>query len=205
MLLKEIPGVLPSLVNSFLSTSKLWERPVEQIIPQQLVALRWLAIEAGQENVDVQLEYLLNQANIAALEGLLPNDTPILAYKPRRDMTILSSELTEGLAKLPPSMARAAIFGLEMDMSLEQIMTLTFKQAQGLEMTETARKALRDQVRSMTTSLAFWQLDTRTDSHGPLFGFANEVYANFDMSWNALRLSYKGLIPAHFGIVDNKE
>lgn len=198
MLLKDIPGVLPSLANSFLANTELWSRDVSEIIPHQLVAQRWLAIDRGIEHVDTHLEFLVNQANIAAMEGLIPNDTPWLGYKTPQRSGILSSELEAGLAKLPSAMARAAVFGLEMDLPLDKVMSLTYMQAANMELTETARTALRAQVRSIASDLAFWQPNGGSEVHGPLFGFANEVYANFDMSWNALRLSYKGMIPAHF-------
>lgn len=204
MLLKDIPGVLPSLADTAIARSKLWERDVSEIIPHQLVALRWLAIERGDEDVDTYFDHLANCLNIAAVTGQIPDDLAILQYSKPKFGGLLSSELAAGVSKLNPAMARAAIFGLEMDLPLDRIMTLSFKQANAMELTPLASAALSAQVRSISSNLAFWKKEDGQDVHTPIFGFANEVYESFGMSWNALRTGYQKLIPDHFENVDNQ-
>lgn len=200
MLLKDIPGMLPTLANSPLARSALWERDVAELIPEQFVAQAWLGKDAGEPNMDDHIFHAVTQIHLASLIGKVPEDLPILKCKLRKPQALLSTELTEGLEKMPPAMARAAIFGLEMDMPLDALMVLSYMQAKHMDLTETARAALHNQTRSIGSPLAFWQVNSadRDNGHGPLRGFANEIYMNFGMSWNALRLAYKRLVPAHF-------
>lgn len=199
MLLKEVPGVLPSLENSAIARSGLWEREVTEIIPHQLQALRWLAIDSGEEDVDLYFDFLMNALRGAASRGLIPEDARILKYTRPRQLGILESELIEGLKNMPPAMARAAVFGLEMDIPLERLTTMTFKQANSMELTPLASKVVSSLIPTLGNNLAFW-----TKEHGYLSGMANEIYANFNMTWNALRMNYKAVIPDNFdGLVDN--
>lgn len=211
MLLKEIPGVLPSLENTAISRSKLWERDVSEIIPHQLAALRWLAndraeSEGGEEGVsiDLYLDYLMAQLHEAKNMEIIPEDLPILRYSRPRVRGVLTSDLIVGLKAMSKPMARATIFGLEMDLPLDRIMTLSYKQANGMEnLTPAASRALNEQVRSIRSQLAFWE-ETAGGFPGPIFGMANEIYTCFNMTWNTLRIEYKRRIPDIFDSVDNK-
>lgn len=199
MLLKDIPGMLPTLANSPLAKTKLWERDVAELIPEQFVAQQWLGKEAGQEDMDEHIFHAVTQIHMASLIGLVPQELPILKMKLRKQLPMLSTELTDGLSKLHPAMARAAIFGLETDMSLDNLAMLSYMQAKHMDMSDIAHTALHNQPRSISSKLAFWMAHSENpEIHGPLRGFANEIYMNFGMSWNALRLAYKRLVPAHF-------
>lgn len=196
MLLKEIPGLAPSLEGTAIANSAYWNRDVAAIIPHQIVALRWLHKD-DPDDIDLYLDFMMNHLHLAAKAELIPADLAILKYKRPRQVGILSSELVEGLSKMTPGMARATIFGLEMDLPLERIMTLSFKHANSMSLTQMASRVLGSQVRSINDNRAF-------SDDGIPFGLANEVYANFNMTWNNLRLSYKSIIHDHFeGVVEN--
>lgn len=99
-----------------------------------------------------------------------------------------AGQLRLGLERMPRPCPAAVLFGLEMKMSAEQIVTLTWQAARKLKgVTSYATHILKSQPVHIASSYVFWQ-----DVDGkpyPLFGFDGIVFDAFTLTWGEQRMN----------------
>ena len=92
--------------------------------------------------------------------------------------------LYKGFDQLGMASKDAILFAFEMDMSPEQVVTLTWKKVQQHQLTPFAVELLTRQPRHITSGYVFWR--PRNNKPEPLFGLELEVFEAFDMIWSEL-------------------
>lgn len=198
-LLKNVPGLLPSLESSPITMTTMWEKDVSSLVPQQLFAFRNLQSfnpNIAIEIIDTQLEFLVHHVRLAEQSGII-DCSPISNYKSPRNRAIRSTRFVKGLSMINQCERLAIIYGLEMDLSIDRLINLTLsKLEQAPIKSPLALQALRAQPISMLTSLVFWRADDK--QHLPHTYLNVVVNAAFDMGWNDLRKAYQMMIPDHY-------
>lgn len=105
-------------------------------------------------------------------------------------------QLRNGLEQLSRPRRAAILFGLDSDIDLYKIVTLTWADAKKPElrwkMNSFAKSILSDQPRHISSPYVFWSF--KEASPMPLFGLEQDVFDAFGMTWQELRLAYKNMI-----------
>lgn len=197
MLLKEIPGLLPTLAGSVILQSKLWEKEVSKIHPTQLVAVRTKElIDNPTSNIDQEIAFLVKHIQFAELDDLCTS--PLTNYFRPSDDRITTTEFVANLKKLEPAYRMALIFGLEMQLSAIRTGMLTVKQAHNLSnQTELARSVLHSCLLSTKTIHMFWRV-TSDSEHVGLDDLNEVIYAAYGCSWMELSSRYKNMVADHY-------
>lgn len=197
MLLKDIPGLLPTLNDSVIVSSKLWTKDVSTIHPSQLVAVRTKAlINDPTSNIDQEITFLVKHVQFAELDDLCTS--PLSDYYRPSDRAITTTEFVAGLQRLKPAYRFATIFGLEMGLSAIRTANLSARQAHNLDgVTELAQSVLRSSILSTKTIYMFWT----SDEHGEHVGLDDlneEIYSAFGKTWMELSSKYKYMVADHY-------
>lgn len=197
MLLKDIPGLLPTLNNSAIVHSKLWEKSVEHIHPSQLVAFRKKTLlDNDKSNIDQEITFLIKHIQFAELDNLC--FSPLSEYYRLRPTAITTTEFVSGLRKLQPEYRLALIFGLEMKLSVIRTSMLTVQQAHSLSnQTELTMSVLRSSLLSTKTIYMFWHSEESSE-HVGLDDLSEVVYGAFGCSWMELSSQYENMIADHY-------
>lgn len=197
MLLKEIPGLLPTLAGSALAKSKLWNQDVSLIHPSQLVAVRMKTLmNDPHSKIDQEINFLVQHILFAHLDNLC--DSPLINYYRPSDDKITTTEFISGLKKIPPEYRLALLFGMEMGLSVIRIRNLTVKQAFNLsDKTEIANSVLRSALLSCKTIHMFWRVDENGD-HVSLDDIGEVIYGAYGCSWLELKAKYKFMVADHY-------
>jgi hypothetical protein len=188
--LKDIAGLAPALGASPITSSPLWNKPVDQIIPAQLSAFRArLAMQGRKAQADATIDFVVKKVGAALGRG----SVPMLDYKEPVEDIIASCELAAGFELMPRPMPAAILFGLETGMPVDQVVTLTRQKARTLRgLSQTAATALRVQPISLTSKYAFWR--NVDDKAMPLFGLEQEVFDTFGRTWGELVVAYRRIV-----------
>ena len=197
MLLKDIPGLLPTLINSVVTESKLWNKEVEFIHPSQLTALRTKTlIDNPLSNIDQEITFIIKHIQFAELDDLCKS--PLSDYYRPEDRAITTTEFINGLKQLPQAYRLATIFGLEMGLSAIRTSNLTVKQAHGLDgLTELASSVLHSTLLSTKTIYQFWH-SNESNEHVGLDDLNSYILVAFGMSWMQLAKKYKYMVADHY-------
>lgn len=197
MLLKEIPGLLPTLNQSVITQSKLWNKDVTNIHPAQLLSLRTKTlIENPHSNIDQEITFLIKHIQFAELDDLCTS--PLTDYYRPSSKAITTTEFVSCLKKLEPPYRLALIFGLEMGLSAIRTSMLTVQQAYNLaDQTELAQAVIRSCLLSTKTIYIFWR-STSDNSHIALDDLNEVVYGAFDCSWMELSTRYRKMVADHY-------
>lgn len=190
--LKDIKGVRPTLSRSFLSRSAIWNSPVDRIIPAQLFAIRAkMALKDKASEADEAIDYLVRQVKRAVGVGEIPY-VPLMRYVRPDDSAFTLSELRSGLEKLKRPKPAAVLFGLEMDLPAEAVVSLTWDNARMLtrsgKLTWLAESILKNQPINIASNYVFWRYHENTPL--PLFELEQEVFDVFNMVWAELSSYY---------------
>lgn len=190
--LKDIPGVAPVLGGTELATSPLWNQPIDRIHPSQLMAFRARMSALGKRaQADAALDYAVRQvAQAIDTDDIL--NVGMLDYIEPNDSVITTDELVRGFEQMQRPMPAAILFGLEMQMRPDEVVTLTWQKAKKLKLTAQARHVLKSQPTHIATKYVFWQ--QRGDSVLPLFGMDQEVFDVFGKVWGELQHAYNRMI-----------
>lgn len=181
--LKDIPGVAPVLGGTQLAQSPLWNQPVDRIHPSQLMAFRTKLAMSGQKSqADAAIDYALRQVaqqvgNVSMLDYFEPNES-----------FITTDALVRGFEQMQRPMPAAILFGLEMQMLPDEVVTLTWDKAKKLKLTSYARHILKSQPIHIVAKYVFWQ--QRDEKVMPLFGMEQEVFDAFGKVWGELQHAY---------------
>jgi hypothetical protein len=193
--LKDVGELSSLLGHSALSHSPIWNMPLERAHPMQLHAfLTRLNLDGrGEEGLSI-VQTVLAQMQSAVARGEL-TDVPLLRFAiPQERMTL--GDLRVGLEKLSRPRPAATLFGLEMHLEIDSVITLKWERANELRksgtLTPMASDVLRLTPRHLGTPYVFWQeLD---DLVAPLFGLQLELAEIFNMEWPELRRAYRTII-----------
>lgn len=193
--LKDVGEITALLSNTPLSASPLWDKPLDELHPAQLHAfLTRLTLDGHGEEARRIAEIVMAQIHaVSALTAV--KSLPILSFAiPQARMTL--GELREGLQTLTRPRPAAVLFGLETDLEIDRLITLTWDRANELRKSGTLSKMAHDVLRltprHLTTPYVFWQ--NFHDGVAPLFGLSLELAELFDMEWPELRKAYGTII-----------
>jgi hypothetical protein len=193
--LKDIGELSSLLGNTPLASSPMWETPLDRIHPVQLHAfLTRLKLDAQDEEGKSIIETVLMQVRQAHARGEIA-DVPLLRFAiPQERMTL--GELRVGLEALTQPRPAAVLFGLELDMPIDDLITLKWERALNFRrdgrLTPLANEILKAAPRHIRTHYVFWQeID---DKVAPLFGLSLELADVFDLEWPELREAYRTII-----------
>lgn len=197
MLLKEIPGLLPTLAGSAITKSKLWDKEVSEIHPVQLVAVRKKTLmNDPNSNIDQEISFLIQHVLYAKLDDLC--DSPLLDYFQDHTEALTTTEFVSGLKRMPPIYRMALLFGMEMELSAIRVANLTVQQAHRLSnLTELAQGVLRSSVLSTKTIHMFWRVSSDSE-HVALDDLNEVVYGAYGRSWTSIGTQYKRMVADHY-------
>jgi hypothetical protein len=189
--LKEIGDLSLLLGNSPIAQSSLWNQPVDTIHPAQFVAFQTrMSFDDHGAEAKVILETVMAELTLAHTRGDIPR-VPALSFSiPLERMTL--GDLRKGLEQLERPRPAAVLFGLEADLEIDQVITLTWEKAKVLRegpLSNIARELLRLAPRRLGTPYVFWQ--ELNGAPAPVFGLSLELAAIFDVEWPELRRAYK--------------
>lgn len=185
--LKDIPGVAPVLGGTQLAQSPLWNQPVDRIHPAQLTAFRAkMALSGLKPQADAAIDYALRQVAHAV------GSVSMLDYFEPNESFITTDELVRGFEQMQRPMPAAILFGLEMNLRPEEIVTLTWHKTKKLKLTSYARHILKSQPAHIATKYVFWQ--QREDKVMPLFAMEQEVFDAFGKVWGELQHAYNRMV-----------
>ena len=191
--LKDIDGIKPVLGNTAIAKSPLWNKPVDKIIPAQLTAFRArLALDGQKAQADAAIDFALRQVARSNSAARLK----MLDYVEPDDAVLTTTELVRGFEQMQRPMPAAILFGLEMGMTAEEVVSLTWTKAKELArsgaLTDYARHILNSQPISITSSYVFWSHVGKKAM--PLFGLDGEVFDVFGCVWAELQAGYRNLV-----------
>lgn len=197
MLLKEIPGLLPTLAGSVIAQSKLWNKDVAEIYPVQLVAVRKRTLMNNPEsNIDQEIDFLIQQILYAHLDEIC--ESPLIDYYQDSEEKLTTTQFVAGLKRMPQEYRMAFLFGMEMGLSAIRTGNLTVKQAYGLSnQTEIAESVLRSCTLSTKTIHMFWRANERLE-HVALDDLNEVIYGAYGRSWATLGGLYKTMVADHY-------
>ena len=192
--LKDISS-FKDLASSVLASSPLWNLPARRIKPQQLASFKQRLKFEGYKDIDFLFHKIMLSLNQAKRSGELKN-APILTYTEPSHKVLTSTDLINGFDQMSRPSPAAILFALEVGMSAEQVISLTWKHVgqafQNGGLTATAREILVMQPRHIKSHYVFWR--ERNGKPEPLFGLELEVFGCFDMVWAELKNSYRTLV-----------
>lgn len=189
--LKDIPGVAPVLGGTEMAKSPIWTQPIDHIHPSQLMAFRAKMSMRGQKaQADAALDYMLRQV-AGAVDKDDINSVVMLDYFEPNESFITTDELVHGFEQMQRPMPAAILFGLEMNMRPDEVVTLTWQKAKKLKLTGQARHILKSQPIHIATRYVFWQ---QRDRVMPLFGMDQEVFDVFGKVWGELQHAYNRMV-----------
>lgn len=191
--LKDIDGVGPVLGNTAIATSPLWNAPVDKISPYQLTAFRArLSIDGMKAQADAMIDFALQR--VARLDTAAT--LKMLDYVEPDDAVMTTTELVRGFEQMQRPKPAAILFGLEMGMSAEDVVSLTWpvakQHASRGRLTDYARHILCSQPISISSRYVFWQQSGKKAM--PLFGLESEVFDVFGRVWAELQAGYRNLV-----------
>ena len=183
------------LANTALASSPLWNLPAKKIKPHQLAAFRKRLELERYPAADSLFANIMLSLDEARLSGEL-TDAPVLSYSEPIHTALTSDDLIKGFALMTRPLPAAILFALEVGMSPEQVVTLTWKMVSKAfrygGLTPIARRILEAQPRHIRSQYVFWR------EHGnkpiPLFGLELEVFGCFGMVWAELQQGYTSLV-----------
>lgn len=194
MLLKDIPGILPALINSELSNSKLWLMNIQTISKYHIQALiNKSKLTNPNTEIEKEISYAIQQINDAIYCGLI-NQSKVANYKISNAEFITVSDLINGLIKLKDVYRKAVLFALETKSSLDEVASLTNAQAAQLaQESRLASEILSSCITSIKIKYVFWESSVNNHHH-PLHNLDHEVLKGFGFEFEKLSLKYKNII-----------
>lgn len=192
--LKDIPGIAPVLGGTLLAQSPIWTTPVDRIHPSQLMAFRTrLALSGSKAQADAALDFAVRQVAQAVTKDEVL-DVAMLDYIEPNEVTLTSAQVVTGFAQMQRPMPAAILLGLELGLTPDEVVTLTWQKAKKLKLTQYARHILNSQPIHIATKYVFWQ--QRYTKVMPLFGLEQEVFDVFGMVWGELQHAYSRMVPS---------
>jgi hypothetical protein len=194
MLLKNIPGMLPVLENSDLSLTKLWHKPIERIVPEQLTAIILKNLNQNPESkIELEVKFAVKQIKDAVTQGIIPT-TRLASFSTPRKEVIVMSNFIRGLHSLSFAKRRAVLFSLEAKLPFSQVENMTNQQAYRLvpNMSQVAKEIIDSNVISIHAGWAFWE--KYDGKHEKLSNLEQHVYEAFGMTSYQLHKRYANIV-----------
>ena len=193
-MLKDVTS-FKGLTNSLLASSPLWDKPVDQIIPAQLVAFRERLKLEGHQDTAPLFKAIVDSLNQAKASGEIKG-APILDFaKPKAavmDLRVMRGAF-ERMSRPTPA---AILFALEVGLDADELTVLTWERTKALvkagRVKTYARSILEAQPRHISCKYVFWKQGPRGGAHA-LYGVELEVFEEFGMIWSELEAAYKDM------------
>jgi hypothetical protein len=143
--------------DSPLRDSPLWDRDVESIHPEQLLAFVKRMEMLGQgEQAMASAEIILGTLHHCIGRGDI-DGSPLAGMRPPKKR-LTHAELRESLSPMSAARKDAVLFAADASLALDEVIALRWRRAYKLTLSERGRKILRDRPRHMFTDLVFWEL-----------------------------------------------
>ena len=193
--MKNIGTLGSEAINTPLANSKLWERDVETISPEEIYAFiqrhKMIGNEgAARHSVDVLLSEL--KKSIAKREITGCKIDRLSAF----DVRLSLSDISKLLHQMSRVKVLATLFALETDVDLKDITLLRWSQLNKMQLSERAKEVVTYLVRHIRTDLVFWEYDSGRIS--PLFSFEAYVESVTGYEWGGLQAAYDSRIDINF-------
>lgn len=195
-MLKDVKS-FKGFTNSLLANSPLWNKPVDQIIPAQLVAFRErLKLEGHQDTVSL-FKTIVDSLNQAKASGEITN-APILDFAKPKAVVMDLRRMREAFERMSRPTPSAILFALEVGLDPDELTVLTWERAKALakagRVKTYARSILEGQPRHISCKYVFWRQGPKGGAHA-LYGLELEVFEEFGMVWSELVQAYKDMVP----------
>ena len=190
--LKDIGTLGEVLKASPISTSPLWEQPVEAISRVQISSfIGRLSMQGHTAQALAAIHIAREQIDQAITAGQIQPTTsfhikPVIANK------LTAGELACGLAELGQPAAALVMFALESGLDIDTAATLRWDQALSLPLSDSAKALVHSQLRHIRCAYVFWE--QTNDGARPLFDINRRLFDTFGMVWSEIEAAYPLLI-----------
>lgn len=194
MRFKNIPGILPALANSELSTTKLWQTHIDKISNYQLsIAVARAKFKDENTQIESELAYAIKQIGDAVYEGII-KPTKITQYKAAKKEHITTSALISGLLKLEMTHRKALLFALETNIALSEVVLIERHKFEALVVnSKLAKEVAESCLVSIKTKLLFWE-QAEDKSHIGIVNLEQAVFEAFGCTYELLARKYANII-----------
>jgi hypothetical protein len=176
-----------------LTSSPLWEQPVDKIHPLQLHALVWRYAEKNQRDIaETAIQICLAEVNRVAVHN--GEDAPLmLNYRSPYHYQMTKNDLRAGLVHLGVNKAAAVLFALESGMDGVEVASLTWNKVMRMFQTATLTSAaiacIKICPRQLHMQYVFWCRNEDGEPR-PIFGLDADVFDAFGLVWAELEHSF---------------
>lgn len=193
-MLKDVKS-FKGFTNSALARSPLWNKPVDQIVPAQLVAFRERLKLDGHQGTVFLFKAIIDSLNQAKASGEI-KDAPILDFAKPKAVVMDLRVMREAFERMSRPTPSAILFALETGLDPDELTVLTWERAKTLAKTGRvqtyARLILEAQPRHISCKYVFWRQGPKGGAHA-LYGLELEVFEEFKMVWSELAQAYKDM------------
>jgi len=150
--------------NSAISNSRMWDKDVEKITPEEVSAyLKVMAMRGlGQEGLD-SVEMLLSKIRPMLESGAIKNDKIAQYNLPTRKFNV--SSLHDELSDFSIARRTAIIVCIMSDLTLSQVATLKRKDVRELNISTKALEVIMHFPASINTDYVFWEYSGKRVKH----------------------------------------
>lgn len=143
--------------DSPLRDSALWDKDVEEIAPEQLLAfVKRMEMLGHGEQAMASAEIILGTLHYCINRGDI-EDSPLAGMRPPKKR-LTHAELRESLSPMSSARKDAVLFAADAGISLADVINLRWRRAYKLAMSARGRKILNDRPRHLFTDLVFWEM-----------------------------------------------
>lgn len=177
-----------------LAQSPIWKREVDSIQPLDLLA--FVRSHYGTRNYHEAMRQVDGLVDSAWSESLHSDDgfPALIAFEAPKGR-ITADELLSWLMEVSVERRRAILFILETSMSVERVISLTWREFRKMNVSPFARMLANANPRHIRLDYVFWE-PTKHPTASPLLGLGQSVIeVSNGLGLDALRALYDGLIP----------
>ena len=190
----EVGAVRARLEHTPLANSPIWQMPIETLGPMHLHAyVTRRSLEGAESEGVAEIEVVLAELGKAHAAGQIVR-ARALDYKRPTHRVLTVTTFKNGLARLTREKAQAVLFGLELALPIEDVISLQWPAVLELrgKLTTTARLVLKMQPRHLRCQYVFWH--EYQGEAWPCFGLDQAVFDAFGMVWAELGHAYKNML-----------
>lgn len=184
--------------TSLLAASPMWEQPVDQIIPAQVLAFVARNAALGRRDAaESAVHIALSRVSQAVDAGTLPRPA-ILNYTRPENAGISLRELRDGLHRMGDLKSAMVTFALEVGMDATEVSYLTYARLKTLRLDGQAFSELAEAAlscappRQLALQYVFWE-DAELGMPAPVVGLDADIFDAFGMVWAELAFEYNKL------------
>ena len=187
--MSSLPGI------SVLTTSHVWNQPIEKIHPTQLHAfVDRLAHSNMRDVAETAVHICLKEVKRAVACNEIP-EPHILQYKAPLKFRLTNAEFRKGLQQMGVTKGAAVLFALETGMDGHAVGRMTWSKLMRMfkaaVLTDSAIACTRICPRQLHLQYVFWE--EGDDQPTPLFSLDHDVFEAFGAVWAELETAYARL------------